>query len=284
MDQTIINAKNIMDPIDGWQRDHIYYGLTQTNVRGPFSLDFIESITSIKFNYGIEAYNKISEQPGDPKYNDFSNSLSSTPPSRTASWTDGYFEFSINALIYSKSSAPATAPKFPVRGYDIFDITYEKAYGNVYDPVRAWQFNKHIGWKVKTVAPRKYNPLHVHLINWDLDKYAYTMNIAIQEVDAAQTVTTKESSSTEFAANFGADKGLWKKIGLQFGTSGKTVHASERTVVTSLNSDDLGNTNIDFGNKIITGQGVGIKGTYYNTREYSTGWVSFSLEPVRVQP
>jgi hypothetical protein len=58
-------------------------------------------------------------------------------------------------------------------------------------------------------------------------------------------------------------------------------------VVTSLDSDELGNTIVEFGDKVIIGQGnvhplLG-GGTFYQTREYSTGWVSFSIEPIRVQ-
>ncbi|MDQ3534896.1 MAG: hypothetical protein M3421_04640, partial [Bacteroidota bacterium] len=110
-----------------------------------------------------------------------------------------------------------------------------------------------------------------------------TMIITIKEVDNSETITTKESSSTEFATNFGAEGNIWKKLGLKFGISAKKAFASERTVVTSLGSDDLGQTTVEFGDKVIISESKLFFTTTYRTREYSTGWTSFSLGPARVQ-
>jgi hypothetical protein len=113
--------------------------------------------------------------------------------------------------------------------------------------------------------------------------------ITISEVDLSQTVTNKEISSTEFAANFGIEGTILKKIGLKFGASLKQTRTSERTVVSSLGSDDLAQDIVEFGDKVIIREEerrsglFGIRRREYTTREYSTGWVSFSLEPVRVQ-
>jgi hypothetical protein len=291
IDQKIIDARNSMDPVDGWQRDYIYYNLTPTRPKGPFSLAFKEKITSFTFNYGKEAYTKISEQGGDPKYYGAYESNSNTAPAGAAAWTEGSFEFLINALINSKATGqPAIAPQFPARGYDLFILEYELIF---YAPCKWYQgcFGKDLYvYRVKNVFPKThFLPNNVEIINWDLDKFAPTMIITIKEMDTPQTVTTKESSSTEFAGNFGIDQedGIFKKIGLKFGASLKKIFASERTVVTSLDSDELGNTIVEFGDKVIIGQGnvhplLG-GGTFYQTREYSTGWVSFSIEPIRVQ-
>jgi len=125
MDQKLIDARNLMDPVDGWQRDHIYYRLTPTNAKGPFSLDFKECITSFRFNYGKEAYTKIAEQSGDPRVALY-QSNSSTPPSPGAAWTEGSFEFLVNALVNAKTiGVPSTYKRFSANGYDLFDLEYE---------------------------------------------------------------------------------------------------------------------------------------------------------------
>ena len=285
MHQKIINARNIMDPIDGWQRDHVYYGLTPGNDKGPFSLDFKEKLTSFRFNYGKEAYDKISEQSGDPEYYGIYHSNRNTPPRNGAAWTDGSFEFNVNALVNSKSTGqPAVAPKFYARGYELFDLEYQLIH---WSKCKWYQgcFGKDLYvFGIKNVTAKTYLPKRVDLINWDLDKFAPTMIISIKEMDVSETITTKENSSTEFAGNFGIEGDVWKKIGLKFGASAKKVFASERTVVSSLGSDDLGETTVEFGDKVIIREGKFWGAPLYYTREYSTGVVSFSIEPASVQP
>lgn len=287
IDQKLIDARNIMDPVQGWHRDHIYYGLTPSNDKGPFSLNFKERITSFRFNYGLEAYQKIAEQSGDPKLYGAYNTNTNTAPTGAAAWTDGFFEFTVNAIVNSKATGqPAIAPKFPVRGYDLFDTEYELVFYKKCNWYEGCFGQDLYSFRLKTVTAKTYAPPSVYLINWDLDKYAPTMAVTIKEVDNAQTTTTKETSSTEFAGNIGIDgaDGILKKIGLKFGISAKKVFTSERSTVTTLESDDLGETTVDFGDKVITSEGtMSFLGRFYVTREYSTGWVSFSVEPARVQ-
>jgi hypothetical protein len=279
-----------MDPVQGWHRDYIYYDLTPNNTKGQFNLDFKEKITSFRFNYGMEGYQKIADQERDPRFPMVYSSFGENNTSGAAAWTDGSFEFSVNAIVNSKvTGLTATNPKFPARGYDLFDVEYEVA--------EVQRCRWYLGcfardfyiYRVKSVTPKTWYPpinASIDLINWDLEKYAPTMAISIKEVDLPQTVTTRETSSTEFAGNFGTDPtdGLFKKLGLKFGGSAKQVFSAERTVVTLLESDNLGdNTTVEFGDKVIND--VGYYGFFpaYQTREYSTGWVSFSVEPAKVQ-
>jgi len=290
--QKLIDARTIMDPIQGWHRDYIYYDLTPNNTKGQFKLDFKEKITSFRFNYGMEGYQAIADQEGDPRFIQAYPSFGENNRSGAAAWTDGSFEFSVNAIVNSKvTGLAAVAPKFRARGYDLFDVEYEVA-----DVQRCRWYLGCFGsdlyiYRVKSVTPKMWFPpanAGIDLINWDLEKYAPTMAISIKEVDLPQTVTTRETSSTEFAANFAVDPvdGLFKKIGMKFGGSAKQVFSAERTVVTLLESDNLGdNATVEFGDKVIIDHApFFFLGRIYITREYSTGMVSFSVEPALVQP
>ena len=44
VDQKLIDAYNIYQGNDGWQRDYIYYGITPSTPNGEFSYDFVEHI------------------------------------------------------------------------------------------------------------------------------------------------------------------------------------------------------------------------------------------------
>jgi len=79
------------------------------------------------------------------------------------------------------------------------------------------------------------------------------LHISISEVDLPQVETTKEKTSTEFAGNFAVDQtdGIFKKIGLKFSASLKKSFESERTLVTSFESDELGYEFVDFGDEVI---------------------------------
>lgn len=281
VDQKLINAWNIMKPISGWQRDHIYYDLTATNTKGPFKADFKERITQIQFN-SEAGYGLIAEQSGDPKAV-LRITTSGTPPTSDTGWTDGYFEFIANALISSKTiGQPAIAPKFSARGKDLFTIQYELS---SYKKCKWYQGcigSDTYVWVPKSVTPKVFSLLSqkVDVVNWDLDKYAPTLVMTFQEVDKSQTITDKVTNTTEFVANFSSDQGIWKKIGLKLGGKGKVARASERIVVTSLESDNLGQSTVEFEDNVVDGN---VSGSTYRTREYSTGILSFSIEPARVQ-
>ena len=290
IDQKLIDARDIMNPVDGWHRDHIYYDLTPSNDKGPFKLTFKEKITSFRFddNYAKEAFNKIADQGGDPRPAPISTNNSTVPT--TAAWTDGSFEFMVNALVNSKATGrPAIAPKFPVKGSELFDVKYQLTFWRTCKWYQGC-FGKDFYVYTPTNFTSKifYPPGNVELINWDLDRFAPTMLITIKEIDLSQTVTTKETVSTEFAANFGIEGSTLKKIGLKFGASLKQSLGSERTIVTSLESDDMGEAFIEFGDKVILDEGR-LQGSilnglpYHLTREYPAGWVWFSMEPVKVE-
>lgn len=286
MNQKLIDARDIMNPVDGWHRDYIYYNLTPTNDKGPFSLDFKEKITVFRFNSGKAAYDKIADQGGDPRILEIKTTNASIPT--TAAWTDGSFEFMVNAIVNSKATGqPAIAPKFPAKGSELFKVSYKLVNWKPCRTILLCFGKDYYYYQPEEFFPKNFSPpldsRGVELINWDLDKFAPTMLVTIKELDVSQTETLREKNSTEFAANFGIEGTVLKKIGLKFGVSLKKSFESERTIVTSLESDDLGPVFIEFGDKVIIDQGVFYNNTFHETREYGTGWTSFSMEPVKVQ-
>ncbi|MNL47474.1 hypothetical protein D3C87_1702650 [compost metagenome] len=75
----------------------------------------------------------------------------------------------------------------------------------------------------------------------------------VSEIDDQQTSTRTETSTTEFAANFGFSP-TWEKIvkfGLSFGATAKTTKTSTYTIVTQMNSDDLGTLELFFSDPVI---------------------------------
>lgn len=68
MDSKIVDAYNIYNTADGWQRDYIYYDIQPSSPSGSFKYDFQEHITDFKMlGDGKAALNLIADQTGDPK-------------------------------------------------------------------------------------------------------------------------------------------------------------------------------------------------------------------------
>ena len=98
----IKKAYNIYKNVDGWQRDYVYYDLEPNNLKGPFSYDFQEHITTFSMKgtgaNAMDSYNKISDQQGDPKY-EWAKKASSS------GWIGGSYEFKVKTLINAKNGA-----------------------------------------------------------------------------------------------------------------------------------------------------------------------------------
>ena len=121
-------------------------------------------------------------------------------------------------------------------------------------------------------------------MNWDLNNYATTLRIDVEESDNTTTYTQTTTETTKFATNFGID-GTIKKIGLKFGASLENNVTNTLVLTYTLGSEILGTALVNFADKaIIAKTNVPfITGEYYNTREYDNGIFSISVEPKRVQ-
>lgn len=261
-------ASNILDPkiitayntyaganVDGWDRDYIYYGITPTTPKGPFKYDFQESIKSFSLQGNpTAAYNKIADQTNDPKLLILGSSA----------WTGGNFEFKVRIIVNAKNGVGSEIIKyFNATPNDLFVVQSTKVLGNLY------------AYSIKSL---KQMPLNIPIFNWDLDQYASTIKIEIEEVDLTETTVLTDTRTVKFATNFNIE-GTLLKVGLKFGASLEqtTTHTVQKTFTQG--NDQLGDVIVNFADKIIIGQ----MGSDYTTREYNSGLYSISVEPMRVQ-
>ncbi|MDD5149547.1 MAG: hypothetical protein PHC28_03565 [Flavobacterium sp.] len=260
LDPKIITAYNTYtgSNVDGWDRDYIYYGITPTTPKGPFKYDFQESIQSFSLQGDpIAAYNKIADQTNDPK---FVSGGSST-------WTGGNFEFKIRIIVNAKNGIGSEIIKyFNATPNDLFVVESRKvkiSFAYFY---------------INSIKSLRQMPLNIPIFNWDLDQYASSIKIEIEEVDLTETTVLTDTRTVKFATNFNIE-GTLLKVGLKFGASLEqtTTHTVQKTYTQG--NDALGEVIVNFADKIIISQA----GSDYTTREYNSGLYSISVEPMRVQ-
>ncbi|WP_291725780.1 hypothetical protein [Bernardetia sp.] len=284
MDEKVEEAYNIYKNIEGWHRDYIYYGIEPSNPNGRFTLDYKEHITTFRMNEGIEGYNKIADQTGDQQIvhmliGDANGNMTSS------GWTDGAFDFKVDFVFISNDTDEPTGivrqKRFGAIGSKLFDVTYRRER-------RAFYGSSLYLYVLDKIEPKT---LHlgkdVPLINWDLKKYSLTMEIKIEEVDLDETFSISETYSSQFANNFSISP-VSEKVGLQFGGDASISSSKNVSVNYTMRSDELGSKNINFGDDFIIKKGsINLPGignqTYFETREYSSGDCSISVEPLRVQ-
>ncbi|MFD2186361.1 hypothetical protein [Aquimarina celericrescens] len=274
LDPKHVAAYDFFETQAGWQRDHLYYDLTPTSSRGPFSFDFQEHITSFRlkggggWSNGVNAYNKIADQTGDPR---IGIQYVQGYPQTYGSWTDGVFEFKVTALINAKNGVGSEfVTYFPASARDLFRIRRSTPEGEDYNTLR-----------LRHLRTKRFYP-NLPLIKWDLDQYASTIKIEIEEVDRTETITTTDTRTVKFATNFGIDIGLGKKvkIGLEFGASLEETRTSTITKTYTLENDRLGAVIVDFADDCVK---KSTSGVYAVSRRYNTGWFEIDVVPLRVQ-
>ncbi len=244
--------------VSQWQRDYVYYHIYANQTTGPLLQNVQEHIMSLRFNDGPAGYNKISDQSGDPI----------AGANGQPSWSEGNYEFAVTVLINSTNGLGSTITKtFPVNAQDLFDVTYTQN-GNYYT--------------VNQITSKEAS-LSVPIAGWDLSNTSVGWKFIVSEVDDPQTVTTNYTQTSQFATNFGLEGGIFAKIGIKFGSSATTTNTQSYSLVTNVNSDQLGEAALYFYDPVITsykpnrdGWRVGSTGTTY---EINTGWVSMSIEP-----
>lgn len=269
-DQKLIDAYNVYAGTDGWHRDYIYYGITPTTPDGPFSYDYQERIRSFALaGDPVTAYSKIADQTSGPNVDPQLKSLTGAPNS---GWTGGFFEFKVRVLLNAKNGiGEEYITYFSALPDELFVVEYVKTW-IIYKP---------------RITGLYLKPLNLPLFSWDLNDYASTIKIEIEEVDVTETIVNSESRTVKFATNFAIDPvaGFLKKIGLKFGASLEqtTVQNTSRTF--TLGNDLLGSVIVNFADNVVTAGPYSFPffGTYYRTREYPTGWFSITVEPTRVQ-
>ncbi len=278
------NLKKLLDAYDayngirGWQRDYIYYNLSPTNTVGPFDDNFKEHIVGFEMvGDGNMNVAKISDQSGDPSI------LSTTQPgrSRVTYWTDGEFEFKVKVYLGNKSAfGNELTTHFRLKPSELFDVRFSTGQT---DPKALYI----------THVNNKKASFFLPLFQWDLDNYSANIKIAIEEVDASETIKQTSSTTTEYATNFGysAEIGKTVKMGLEFGSTTKESRTTSYEVSTTYGNDELGEVIINFGDKVITSREVFGQTPGRRTRDvltldynqgYSNGWYRLYIAPVKI--
>ncbi len=271
IDPKIIEAKSIYTTNDGWHRDFIYYDITPNSPNGEFKADFQEHIRGFSLDGDAQAiYNRISDQAGDPTYNNGHRI-------NTSHWTGGYYEFKIKTLINSNNGlGNELINGFAVTPDELFNLEYETF-------TKGASFWKKTYYRLKNISLKQYS-LDLPLISWDLSKYSTSLKISVEEVDVPVSTVITETSTVKFAANFeytiSAEIKKILKIGQKFGASYEKIQNNTIVKTFSEGNDFLGETIVNFEDDIIVGYKDYIN---VNTRDYSTGYCKFSVEPKRVQ-
>lgn len=266
----------------GWQRDHIYYSIHQNNPDGPFINNHSEFIRNFKMEGDPFAALRFISQPSSV------NSQFSDPElepivinpsggiSQGSFWTDGYFEFNVY-LEYSDNQTPLEKG-FSAKPEDLFHITYKKL------PIHI--FNVYV---IEDLSTKTY-PLNLDMLTWRLHDYSNDWKFTFEEIDLNVEITSNESYTSTFNTNFSFDTGELLKIGMKFGSSNEETRTSGITRKHTEDSNKLGDVLVNFGDNVITDETtiempnfIPFNYRYYKIRRYTTGKVSFSLAPMRVQ-
>lgn len=268
-DTKVKSAYDIYRNADGWHRDYVYYNIEPNNTRGQFDYDYQEHITSFSMNGdAFNALQKIARienlKEGTHDGND-GVSFRAVRKRGESAWTGGFFEFKVKTLVNAKNGiGDEIVTYFSVKPTDLFDITYKKvAFIYVVDKVEHKSVN-----------------LNLPIFNWDLNEYASSIKMEIEEVDLTVTTKIKDTRTVQFATNFNIADGILKKIGLKFGASRTETQVQSTEKTFTQGNDELGSVIINFADDIIIRRGA-LGG--YLSREYSTGWFKISVEPKRVQ-
>ncbi|GIQ58403.1 hypothetical protein Flavo103_15390 [Flavobacterium collinsii] len=274
LDPKLVTAFGTYFNTDGWQRDYIYYGITPDSPKGPFKYDFQETIKDFALQGDPRAaYNKIADQTGDPTLAEGGYSIAGNYKFNTG-WTGGNFEFKVRIIVNGKNGVGSEIIKyFNANGNDLFDYSFVAIR-------KSWP--AYVVYELK-INFLKHMSLNIPIFNWDLDQYASSIKIDIEEIDLTETTILTESRNVEFASNFGVDvSGGYKdyvKIGLKYGTSQKVNAVSTVQRTFTQGNDLLGDVIVNFADNVI----ISRQPNTYATREYNSGLYSITVEPSKVQ-
>lgn len=266
----------------GWQRDYIYYNLTPSNTVGPFNYNYKEYITAFEMigdaNLNLQ---KLSDQAGDPERNG-----ERYVSNNKTYWTDGEFEFKVKIYLGNKNAfGNEFTTYFRVKPEELFSLDY------INDRTSPQNL-------LITGVKNKKVYLSLPLFEWNLENYSANVKIAIEEVDATETVKQTSTTSADFATNFGfsTESGKKVKLGLQFGASAKETRTTSFEVSTTNGNDELGEVIINFWDDIIVSRNIytlmpngfgpnyeikQFEGTLDYNQKYSTGWYRLYIAPKR---
>src|SRR5699024_8486229 len=142
---------------------------------------------------------------------------------------------------------------------------------------------------IEDLSTKTY-PLNLDMLTWRLHDYSNNWKFTFEEIDLNVKITSNESYTSTFNTNFSFDTGELLKIGMKFGSSNEETRTSAITRTWTEESNDLKSTYVHFGDNVIIDETtlempnfIPFNYRYYKLKRYTTGRVSFSLAPMRVQ-
>lgn len=274
------------------QRDNVYYGLTDNNTEGSLNMNIDEYIYRIQLS--PNSFFTMADQTGDPTQKEkmtISNKKSALSDAEVFNrfWTDGNFELVIQVFTGVKNIKELTSHDYfyTVKPQELFNVPIEKDYKHS----TAFRHSKYYytidphNLERKWYYPRE-NGHDTRLPKWDISTQSLERFINVFERDLDEKITSVQSKTTTFAANFksSADgdipvgkSGGSIKVGLGYDTTKSTSTSSSITIETTKTSDPLGTLTLNFYDAIIVEKNTQ-KG--YRPKNISNGTVSITISPM----
>lgn len=272
IDPKIVQAYNYSLNENMWQRDYIYYGIYSGQQNGAMDYSFTEAIGEFTMDADAKtAYTRISNQANSAYQGTVINGSSGNY------WMEGFFDFKMNTLLNRTGGEAELGAFININPTDLFDIQYTK------HSDKKWLLRAKTWYTVKAVSNKVYYA-NAPITDWNIRDKSTEWKISVEEVDLAGTTALSVQNWAQVATNFSPGPGgEFIKIGPDFGASLPATTLNNITKFTSLSYDALGEDIINFGDKVIVDANAADTGSPWQYRHFSTGYVTFTVEPVRVE-
>lgn len=243
------DAKKYADLNGIWQRDYIYYDIATMNGIGAFKKNISECIYSFELvGNPNTVYKSISDQDDDPKYHDEWDGRSQGRGNQWYWWYNGNYEFVVKLYVSNNQLVSNEIIKIlSISPEDLFELDLKpNGSGRNVFPTRVVGIKSYKKYYLSESEP-------LPLFDWNLENYSSAIKISIQEKDIETTEQRVVETTSTFATNFNfsAEYSTVVKLGAQFGVSSTKEQRVSTTVTTYLNSDELGDVIVNFGDDVV---------------------------------
>ena len=248
--EKIYDAKKKSDENGIWQRDYIYYNISTKDGVGVFQKNISECLYSFELlgdPNGI--YRVIADQDDDPRHRPEGQGRH---PVRGQDWGTelywyaGNFEFIVKVYVSSTQLISNEIIKaISINPTKLFELELQsQGSGRNSNPKRVVGIKK---------VKKYYLPQPLPLFDWNIENYSTSIKISIEEKDNEVTEQNTIETSSTFATNFefSASLGEKSKIGAKYGTTSSVTQKVASTITRHLNSDQLGDVVINFGDDVV---------------------------------
>lgn len=251
----IYEAKKYADENGVWQRDYIYYNISTKDGSGIFQKNISECIYSFELSGDPNnIYRLIADQGDDPHYSEFGIPTSEGGGSSRGSnrgmsfWYNGNFEFIVKVYVSNTQLISNEIVKaISISPSDLFelDIKDKNTGRNHYQNARQVVGIKNL--------KKYYLPNPLPLFDWNIEYYSSAIKISIEEKDNEVTKQELVETTSTFASNFEFSLDIGEKVkkGAKFGASSTVAQKVSTTITTHLDSEQLGDVIINFGDDVV---------------------------------